>query len=236
LRPIVVTDGLCPATGQPAPVAAYLEAIRRFEGYLVMDDTQALGILGAHAGPGIPYGSGGGGTLRWAGIRSANAVVVSSLAKGLGVPVAMLGGDEALVRRFEEQSETRTHCSPPSAAVVNAAGNALALNAARGDALRRRLLQRVRQFRAGLARLRLAASGNLFPVQTLMPAPSLDPVRLHRGLRDRGVHTVLHRARAGQEPRLSFILTARHSTRDVEAALDLLADSVWSPQAEHSWG
>ncbi len=236
LRPIVVTDGLCPATGQPAPVAAYLEATRRFEGYLVMDDTQALGILGAQAGPGIPYGRGGGGTLRWAGASSANAIVVSSLAKGFGVPVAMLGGDEALVRRFEEESETRAHCSPPSAAVVLAAGSALALNTAHGDTLRRRLLQRVRQFRAGLVRLRLAANGNLFPVQTLMPAPSVDPVGLHKGLRDRGVYTVLHRARAGQDPRMSFIFTARHSARDVEVLLDLLAEFVWSPQAEHSWG
>ena len=46
LRPVVVTDGLCPTTGRTAPLPDYLRLVRERDGYLVVDDTQALGILG----------------------------------------------------------------------------------------------------------------------------------------------------------------------------------------------
>jgi 8-amino-7-oxononanoate synthase len=47
LMPVVVADGLCAACGCAAPVAAYLDCVRRAGGLLVLDDTQALGLLGA---------------------------------------------------------------------------------------------------------------------------------------------------------------------------------------------
>ena len=46
-QPIVVTDGYCPSCGRPAPVRAYADLVRGTGGYLVLDDTQALGVLGA---------------------------------------------------------------------------------------------------------------------------------------------------------------------------------------------
>src|SRR5262249_31556442 len=46
MRPFVVADGLCPGCGRVAPVEAYLEIARDMGGYLILDDTQALGILG----------------------------------------------------------------------------------------------------------------------------------------------------------------------------------------------
>src|SRR5258705_8529667 len=45
-RPVVVTDGICPETGRTAPLPDYLRLVREWGGYLVVDDTQALGILG----------------------------------------------------------------------------------------------------------------------------------------------------------------------------------------------
>jgi 8-amino-7-oxononanoate synthase len=44
LRPIVISDGLCIATGRTAPLAEYAELAARRKGVLVIDDTQALGI------------------------------------------------------------------------------------------------------------------------------------------------------------------------------------------------
>jgi 8-amino-7-oxononanoate synthase len=53
-RPIVVADGFCPACGEPAPIAAYLEIARARDGLLILDDTQALGILGHSPGRADP--------------------------------------------------------------------------------------------------------------------------------------------------------------------------------------
>jgi hypothetical protein len=91
--------------------------------------------------------------------------------------------------------------------------------------LRHRLLQRIQQFRRGLAQLGLRARGGSFPVQSLAPAHDLDVVALHAGLLNRSVRTVLHRSRDNM-PRLSFILTATQTARCIDHAIDALAQTM----------
>jgi 8-amino-7-oxononanoate synthase len=225
-RPLVVTDGWCTRCGKPAPIAAYLAHAREFGGRLLMDDTQALGILGDGPDPDTPYGRGGGGLLRWFNIEGPDVLVVSSLAKGLGVPVAVLAGSEAEIRRFEAQSETQMHCSPPSAAVVHAVEHALALNRQCGDALRRRLAQLVHRFRNRLAKAGFSARGGIFPVQVLTPVAGIGIRTLHTRLLRLGVRTVLLRAHSGQGAELSFLINARHSPGDIDYAMEALAHTV----------
>jgi 8-amino-7-oxononanoate synthase len=222
-RPVVVTDGFCPACGRPAPLADYLRAVREWGGLLVIDDTQAAGIFGHSPGSDAPYGRGGGGMLRWHDISDPHALLVSSLAKGFGVPLTVLAGGGAFVSAYEEQSQTRVHCSPPSFATLHALQHALQVNAERGDALRLRLARMVRHFRRRLAEVGLSAEGNLFPVQTLVAPAGLDAETLHERLQEMGTRTVLHRPRADQGARLSFMLTAAHTPADIDAAVGALA-------------
>src|SRR5690348_1119290 len=128
-RPVVVTDGLNPITGAVAPLPQYLRSVRARRGYLVIDDTQALGILGRHPIPSTPYGLGGGGTPAWCGLEGPEIVLVSSLAKGFGAPLAVMAGSDPMIAAFERSSATREHCSPPSLAAIAAAERALAINA-----------------------------------------------------------------------------------------------------------
>lgn len=232
LRPVVVADGFCPGCGKPAPIAAYLESTRPLNGHMVLDDTQALGLFGHAPGPNAPYGRGGGGSLRWGNVKGPDVVLVSSLAKGFGVPVAVLTGSEAVVNWFEERSETRVHCSPPSMPVIHAAEHALTVNRKQGDALRLRLAQLVARFRKQLAKYGLSIIGGMFPVQTLMPLPGLDAGMLYERLLRLGVRTVLHRARNGHGARLSFLLNALQSTDDIDHAADTLAFAMRSAKAK----
>ncbi len=225
-RPLVVTDGFCPGCGRGAPLRAYAEVAGRLGGHVIIDDTQALGVLGAGAGPGAPYGRGGGGSPRWQDVGGPEIVVAASLAKGFGVPLAALSGSAAIVARFEAQSATRVHSSPPSAAALRAAQRALALNVRHGDALRRRLAQLVRHFRARLRALGLHPHGGLFPVQTIASTPAVDPAALHEHLLERGVRAALTRPRSGARPRLSFLITARHTIADIDRAADVLAGAT----------
>ena len=226
VRPVLVTDGFCPGCGTSAPLAAYLGNVRVFGGYLILDDTQALGLLGLSPGPHAPYGKGGGGSLRWSGVGGADVLVVSSLAKGFGVPMAALSGSHAMVRAFEMKSETRVHSSPPSIAVIYAAERALALNRQCDEVLRLRLIRLVRQFRTRLAELGFSAAGGLFPVQTLAPLPGLDVPTLHTRLLALGVRTVQHAARNGQGARISFLITARHRLEDIDRAVHALSSAT----------
>jgi 8-amino-7-oxononanoate synthase len=220
--PVVVTDGLCAETGRPAPLADYLTLVRKHGGRLVVDDTQALGVLGTDPSDDAPYGHGGGGTPAWRGIEAPELIIGSSLAKGFGAPLAVVAGAATVISDFEKLSATRIHCSSPSLANIGAAQRALAINNREGDVLRARLAKLVRHFKAGLRCIGLAAQGGLFPVQTLKAIECVEPESLHSRLLDLGVGALLHRSRSSHRPILSFLITAAHTRADVGRCIDAL--------------
>ena len=235
-RPVVVADGFCPDCGRSAPVAAYLESVRAFNGLLILDDTQALGVLGYTPAPDAPYGEGGGGSLPWSDVAGPDVLVGSSLAKGFGVPVAVLAGSDTMIRRFEAQSETRVHCSPPSVAVIHAADCALDVNRRCGGALRLHLAELVAYFRRRLSAVGLSATGGLFPIQTLAPVAGLDPRTLFEQILRQGIRTVLRRSGHGGRGCVSFLLTARHTFSDIDRAMDALLCAVIEQRATNDVG
>ena len=190
-RPVVVADGSCACCGSPLPIDAYLQVIRPHGGLLVLDDTQGLGIWGYSPSVQAPYGQGGGGSLRRRGCGGTDVIVVCSLAKAFGAPVAALSGSKAMVECVEASSQTRVHCSAPSAAAIAAAAAALGVNELYGDDLRQLLAQRVRLFRERLEGTGIRATGGLFPVQRMLSLPLAAAQELHARLLRTGVRSVL---------------------------------------------
>jgi 8-amino-7-oxononanoate synthase len=191
---------------------------------VVVDDTQALGILGHSPSARAPFGLGGGGTLRWSGIDALDALVFASLAKGFGAPLAVLTGSRARLQEFEEKSLTRVHCSPPSIAALCAAEQAILRNRRDGDNLRARLLESVRRFRGGVRRSTSFRSGpGLFPMQTIHPTGPMTAAEAHERLLARGIRTVLQRGERGR-PRITFIITTQHSPGEIDLAVRALAE------------
>ena len=232
-RPVLVTDGVCPQTGRTAPLPEYLRLVRQWDGYVIVDDTQALGILGEAPARDAPYGRGGAGTPAWYGVQGPGLIVGSSLAKGFGAPLAVIAGDARLIARFEDLSATRVHGSPPSLAAVSAAEQALALNEKRGDLLRARLVKIVRRFREKLHQIGLSALGGLFPVQTLTAIPDIDPQRLYRQLLDCGVKAVLRSAKGMPDAALTFLITVLHTRSDIDRCMDALQHSLVLTRPQH---
>jgi len=218
--PVVVADGFCPGCGRSAPIKRYVELVQRSGGMLILDDTQALGIFGQRPGLDAPYGRHGGGSLRFHAVSSAHVLLISSLAKAFGAPLAMFAGTDAMVRTFEARSETRMHASPPSVASLRAAERALELNASHGDALRARLAQLVCRLRRRLAEAGFRTLGGCFPVQTLRSG--FDAEALHQRLLQSGIRTVLHSARHSRAARMSWLITARHTAGEIERAADTI--------------
>jgi 8-amino-7-oxononanoate synthase len=226
LRPVILTDGYCAHCGSVAPLKQFLDSVVRDSGYVVLDDTQALGIFGEAPDRASPYGRGGGGSCRLHDIHSPAVIVGSSLAKGFGAPLAALGGSAQLVSQIVRRGETRVHCSPPSIAVLNAAEHALAVNRTHGDALRRRLVELIIRFRKQIAEIGVSVSRSLFPVQALALDPHFGTVRLHRTLREAGVQTLLARNRKTSGAKLLFVFNASHSIGDVDQATMLLDAAI----------
>jgi 8-amino-7-oxononanoate synthase len=227
--PVVVTDGVCPGCGRPAPVRRYLAALRPLGGLLVIDDTQALGVFGRDAAQHPPYGRGGGGSLRMAQLTSPDVLIVSSLAKAFGVPVALIAGRPSLVERYERRSETRVHCSPPSLAHIRAAEHALEMNLRQGEQRRARLAALVRRLQEGVGALGHQTGPAQFPVQALEPIEGVAPAVLHRRLLDLRVRTVLHRPTCRPVTTCSFLITAGHRPEQVDRLLAALDRALVGP-------
>jgi 8-amino-7-oxononanoate synthase len=218
-RPLVViTDGFCPMCRRVAPIAGFANVVRDTGegGFVVIDDTQALGILGEHPSVAQPYGRGGAGTLAWSGCPRDRVMLVASLAKGFGAPLAMLAASDNLLERFAAESKSRTHCSPPSIADLHAAERALAINRTHGDRLRDRLLAVVREFRASLAAAGARLEPGVFPIQSIHAPRGDGAVALHALLARRAVRAVLANGR--RRARVMFVLTAKHSSNDIRRA------------------
>lgn len=221
-RPVIVTDGFCPVCDEAAPLADYLAIIKQFGGYLVIDDTQALGILGRNPTTRNPYGSGGGGSLQWNDIQDPHVINISSMAKGFGVPIAALSGSDKFVCQFEVDSDTRVHCSPPSIADIHAAEHALKINRLKGDTLRKKIARNVSQFRYRLRDAGMDNQGGIFPVQAI-PVSRKNAEHIHKCLRQHGVATVLQLSSANQKPCISFVITARHEADEIDKAIKIFS-------------
>ena len=229
-RPVVLVDGLCSGCGAPAPLGPYLAAVRPRGGLIVVDDTQAVGILGVPGGGVSAWGRGGGGSLRHHGLELApDVLLLTSMAKALGAPLAAIGGSRALVERYERDAFTRVHCSPPSVAAIRALEHALSVNDHSGERRRRHVATAVRRLRSGLRRLGVAVDGGPFPVQSLTPLPRTAAVLLHRGLLDAGICSVPQLCARGRAGRVVFLLTAASSDIDVDMALHAIAQSPQLP-------
>jgi len=233
LVPLVMTDGLCPDCARVPPLDRYMELVEEHGGWLLVDDSQALGLLGQGPGPDLPYGLGGGGSPAFRGITSPRLLLLSSLAKSFGVPLAVLAGAGRAIRSFERRSETLVYSSPPSAASIRAAEAALSINHERGDRLRARLAERVVRFRTRLREAGLEAVSGLSPLQNLEIPAGLDAVGLYRRLGNAGVRTVLRQGRCRPGPLLTFLLRADHTPEEIDRAVETLAWLVRQPGRIH---
>lgn len=208
--PWIVTDGWNVAQGKPAPLARYLELLKPCaESVLLVDDTQAFGILGQHPTARLPYGTGGGGCLPHLGLQSPKILTITSLAKGLGVPVAVLAGSTERIERYRRGSEVRVHTSPVSNLHAWAAWQALQNDRSQGDALRNQLYRKVGLFKRTLRPV--ATTGGWFPVQKLALPSAQAVFSLYHLLRRAGIQSLLlANDRQPTVPKLAFCIRADH--------------------------
>ena len=164
--------------------------------------------------------------LAWNQLRGRDVLVVSSLAKAFGVPLAILSGSKAAVEDFVSKSETQMHCSPPSVASLRAAESALQINCSKGELLRSKLAALVIRFRRRLETIGLVPGGGLFPVQTISTLPPGGTLELHEQLLRSQIRTVLLGGSGGKDVRISFLINADHRPEMVDYAANVLCNKL----------
>jgi 8-amino-7-oxononanoate synthase len=122
VRKIIVCNGVYPEGGHAAPLRQFSRIACSAAALLYVDDSHGIGILGAGPPmPATPYGTGGGGLLRWLGVRSDRILLAGTLGKALGVPVAFVAGSKRVIDRVRSASKAFVHSSPQSIHNVTAA-------------------------------------------------------------------------------------------------------------------
>jgi 8-amino-7-oxononanoate synthase len=214
-RPLLAVDGFCPGCGRVAPLAEYARLLNHHFGRLLVDDTQALGLLGP----------GGAGSLHRSRPTGAPILCIASLAKAFSAPLAVLSGPRSLIEAFRTESATRIYCSPPSRPAVAAGVRALVLNHRLGGQLRAALRLAIATFRSACAARAVTLLPGGFPVQTVAQAGE-DAVHLVTALAMRGVRAFASRNFHDATPRLRLVITAAHTQPALEAAAAALAAAM----------
>lgn len=228
--PVILTDGWCPLCGKVAPINQYVDVIKPLGGHVIIDDTQAFGILGERRAGNSPYGSGGGGTLKWLNIRDDCIISITSLAKAFGVPMAVLSGPAPFLSAFAQKSETRVSSSPVSMVHLLAALNALSINQRVGDARRTRLWQNILSVRMQLRAIGIQAGGGIFPVQHISTSIPSQAVKIFGRLKKKGIATVLISSHYKRKPMLSIVMRSDHNASQIKAIVSSIRKDIFYPQ------
>jgi glycine C-acetyltransferase/8-amino-7-oxononanoate synthase len=175
-RPILLSDGLFPISGEIAPLTDYLELLRPLGGRLIVDDAHAVGVLGAH----------GRGSLEHFGIDDPSCQTTGTFNKALGGFGGFLCGKVKVMNRIEQNSRILIGSSPPP--LPAAAASAKALEVLRGHPeLLTRLRANIAQAQAGFAGLGWELPKSDSPIFCLAGRAGVNLLQLRDGLFRRGI-------------------------------------------------
>ena len=78
---VITVNGVYSMPGTLPDIAGYADLARMYDATLYIDDAHGIGVLGDHPGPKMPYGTGGGGVVRYFGLDYDHIVYVAGLSK-----------------------------------------------------------------------------------------------------------------------------------------------------------
>jgi glycine C-acetyltransferase/8-amino-7-oxononanoate synthase len=213
-RPLVLTDGIFPVSGEIAPLRDYAAALSPYEGaILCVDDAHATGVIGRK----------GWGTAEHWGLESAEGVRIfaaHTLSKALGGHGGVIAGSAAFIEQLSRNAGALAGSSPPPIPAAAAAAWALDHVAAHPE-LRKRLWQNVARARAGFRRLGWALEDTPVPIICLAARPGFDLGRLRDELFDRDI-CVAHVTRYSSTPAggaLRIAIFATHTDEQIDRLL-----------------
>jgi len=175
-RPILLSDGLFPISGEIAPLLEYLALLQPLHGRMIVDDAHAVGVLGAH----------GRGTLEHFGIEDAACQTTATFNKALGGFGGFICGSKKTLVRIEQNSRILIGSSPPPLPAVAASAAALCLLRETPELLTD-LRANIRMARKGLNELGWILPESSSPILCLPGRAGVNLLQLRDGLFKRGI-------------------------------------------------
>jgi 8-amino-7-oxononanoate synthase len=216
-RPLVLSDGIFPVSGEIAPLSDYLHLVEPFQGLVYLDDAHAVGVLGKN----------GGGTPDYYDIWDPRCFTSATLAKALGGYGGIIWGTEQWVTKIDRASRICAGASPPPLVVTAASAQALKL-ARTTPELRQHLRENVRQARAGLNAVGWNLPDTPVPILCLEALPGIRLEWIKNKLFEQAMAVELVRsypsAPAGGCLRIAIFAT--HSQEQIERLVNAISRCV----------
>jgi glycine C-acetyltransferase/8-amino-7-oxononanoate synthase len=219
-RPLVISDGIFPISGEIAPVPDYVAVLAAYEGaILCLDDAHATGVIGQK----------GQGTLEYYGLQGERRYTTHTLSKALAGHGGIIAGQASLIEKLGRNSSVPGATSPAPLPVAGAATRALHL-VTRDPGRRRQLWRNVSYARAALRELGWPLPDTPVPIICLGARPGLDLGRLQAELFTRDICLAHVTSYSSTPPggALRIAIFATHTTEQIDrlvAELGNLLDS-----------
>jgi 8-amino-7-oxononanoate synthase len=216
-RPLVLSDGVFPVSGEIAPLPEYLELIKVRKGLVYLDDAHAVGVLGKN----------GRGTPEYYDIEDQCCFTSATLAKALGGFGGVIWGSAKWVQSIDQASRICAGASPPPLVVAAASAQALVV-AKNAPELRERLWERVRQARSGLRGLGWELADTPVPILCLENHPGISLERIKKNLFEQDIAIELVRSYTSTPAggALRIAIFSSHSSAQISRLIEAIGNSV----------
>jgi glycine C-acetyltransferase len=214
-RRLIATDGVFSMDGYVAPLADICDLADRYEAMVMVDDSHAVGFVGA----------GGRGTPELHGVTGRVDVVTGTLGKALGgASGGYTSGREEIIGLLRQRSRPYLFSNSVAPAVVGASLKVLDLLEG-GDDLRARLRENTTWFRAEMTALGFDVLPGDHPIVPVMIGDAARATRMADLLLDKGVYVIgfSYPVVPVGKARIRTQVSAAHTREDLAAAVAAFA-------------
>ena len=176
---LIATDGVFSMDGYIANLRGVCEAAERHDALVMVDDSHAVGFVGAH----------GRGTPEHCGVMGRVDIITGTLGKALGgASGGYTSGRREIVEWLRQRS--RPYLFSNTLAPVIAATSLRALELIEGDGLREKLRHNSRRFRAGMGELGFDLLPGEHPIIPVMLGDAKLATRMADALLVEGIYVI----------------------------------------------
>jgi len=210
--PLVMTDGIFPTFGVIAPVPEYLKVLEPYRGYLCLDDSHSVGVLGPN----------GLGTYEHFGIKSDRCFYAGTMSKAFGGHGGFIPASKAFIDHVKATCGAYPGATPSPTPAMAASIKGLEI-VKREPQRRERLRRNVILAKNGMKKLGFEMNDNPVPIVTWVMKSAEDMKKIQKELLAKGIAIALLKyvgAPAGGVLRASIF--SEHTPEQINRLLDEL--------------
>lgn len=214
---MIATDGVFSMDGDVAPLADICRLAEHYGAMVMVDDSHAVGVLGAK----------GRGSIEHCGVMGKVDIVTGTLGKALGgASGGYTSGRVEIIALLRQQSRPYLFSNTVAPTIVSGTLKALEMMSRSAD-LRQKLMENTQHFRQGITRMGFHIRAGEHPIVPIMLGEAGLAQHFAAHMLEKGVYVVgfFYPVVPQGSARIRVQLSAAHSKADLDMALEAFAET-----------